>query len=218
MLYRLWQFLFPPKCILCRSFLTKDETDLCHRCREKAPEVGKEKFRYNFVARWCAVWYYKDDVRNSLLRYKFSRKRSYAGPYARLLAMKLRHTGMDAPQVLTWVPVSTLRRWKRGYDQTQTLAMEVARELGIPAVKTLKKIRHTPPQSGISDAAARRANVLDAYKVTDPALVRDKSILLLDDILTTGATVSECAKTLHFAGAREVNCAVVAVASHSDKK
>ena len=132
--------------------------------------------------------------------------------------MKLQRNGMDQPEVLTWIPVSTLRRWKRGFDQTQLLALATARELGIPAVKTLKKIRHTPPQSGIGKADARRANVLGAYRITDPALVRDKSVLLLDDILTTGATASECAKTLLLAGAREVSCAVVAVAPHSDKK
>lgn len=217
MLHRLLRFLFPPRCIFCRSLLGKEETDLCRACRENAPETGKEKIKFSFLARWCAVWYYKDNVRNSMLRYKFSRKRSYAAVYARFLAMKLQRSGMDSPDVLTWIPVSFLRRWKRGFDQTQLLALAVGRELGIPAVKTLKKIRHTPPQSGILGVAARRANVLGAYRVTDPTLVRDKSILLLDDILTTGATASECAKTLCLAGARQVSCAVVAVASHSEK-
>lgn len=217
MLHKLWQLLFPPRCILCRCLLTKEQTDLCHHCREHAPEVTKEKFKYSFLARWCAVWYYKDDVRNSLLRYKFGRKRSYAAVYGRLLAMKLQRTGMDQFDVLTWVPVSLLRRWKRGFDQTESIARAVSRELGVPAVKTLKKIRHTPPQSGIGDAAARRANVLGAYKVTDPDIVRGKTVLLLDDILTTGATVSECAKTLRLAGSGDVSCAVVAVAPHSDK-
>lgn len=217
MLYRLWALLFPPRCVLCRRFLTKEETDLCRHCREHAPEVTKEKFKYSFIARWCAVWYYKDDPRKSLLRYKFGRRRSYAAIYGRLLAMKLQRTGMDGFDVLTWVPVSALRRWKRGFDQTEALALAVARELGVPAVKALKKIRHTPPQSGIRNAAARRANVLGAYKVTQTDAVRGKTVLLLDDILTTGATISECAKTLCLAGAESVSCAVVAVAPHSDK-
>lgn len=218
MLHRLWLFLFPPRCVLCRTLLEKEQTDLCRSCREKDLEVSKEKIKFSFLARWCAVWYYKDDVRKSLLRYKFGRKRNYAASYARFLAMKLQHRGMDHPDVLSWIPVSSLRRWKRGFDQSQTLALAVARELGIPAVKTLKKIRHTPPQSGIGKADARRANVLGAYRVTDPETIRDQSVLLLDDILTTGATASECAKTLLLAGAREVSCAVVAVASHSNKK
>lgn len=217
MLHRLWQLLFPPRCILCRKILPKDQTDLCHHCRRNAPEVTNEKFKYSFLARWCAVWYYTDDVRRSLLRYKFYHHRSYAGVYGRLLAMKLQRNGMDKFDVLTWVPVSALRRWTRGFDQTESIARAVSQELKVPAVKTLKKIRHTPPQSGLSSAAARRANVLGAYRVTAPDQVRNQRVLLLDDVLTTGATVSECAKMLSLAGARDVTCGVVALAPHSDK-
>ena len=216
-LHKLWNILFPPRCVLCKRLLKPEQTDLCHNCREKAPGVGKEKFKYSFIARWCAIWYYKDDVRGSILRYKFYGRRGYADVYGRLLAMKLRHCGLDQFDVLTWVPVSTLRRWKRGYDQTEELALVIARELDVTAVKTLKKIRHTPPQSGIQGVAARRANVLGAYRVTDPDLIRDKTVLLLDDVLTTGATASECAKTLCLGGAQTVNCAVVAIAPHADK-
>ena len=218
MLRRLWQLLFPPRCILCRRLLPKDQTDLCHDCRKNAPEVTNEKFKYSFLARWCAVWYYTDNVRGSLLRYKFYRHRSYAAVYGRLLAMKLQRTGMDKFDILTWVPVSALRRWTRGFDQAESIARAVGRELGVPAVRTLKKIRHTPPQSGQSNAAARRANILGAYRVTNPGEIQSKRILLLDDILTTGATVSECAKTLSLAGAGEISCGVVALAPHSDKE
>ena len=131
--------------------------------------------------------------------------------------MKLQRRNMDDFDVLTWIPVSFLRRWKRGFDQTENIALVVARELGVPAVKTLKKIRHTPPQSGISSPDARRANILNAYRVIDPTLVENKRILLLDDVLTTGATASECAKTLCLAGAAEVSLGVVAVAPHANK-
>lgn len=217
MLHRLWELLFPPRCVLCRRLLEKEQTDLCHNCRKNAPEVSKENFKYSFLARWCAIWYYRDDVRNSILRYKFYHRHSYADIYGRLLAMKLQRCGMDQFDVMTWVPVSTLRRLKRGFDQTENIAVAVARELGVSPVRTLKKIRHTPPQSGIRGAAERRANILNAYRVTDPELIKDKSVLLLDDVLTTGATASECAKTLLLAGARQVNCAVVAVAPHADK-
>jgi len=216
MLHRLWHLLFPPRCIFCRKLLKNEETDLCHHCRESAPEVIKEKFKYSFIARWCAIWYYKDNVRGSILRYKFYGRLSYAEIYGRILAMKLQKTGQDDFDVLTWIPVSFLRRIKRGFDQTEHITMAVAKELGVPAVRTLKKIRHTPPQSSIPTADARRANVLNAYRVIDPTVVRGKKILLLDDILTTGATASECAKTLCLAGAGEISLGVVAVAPHAD--
>lgn len=217
MLHKLWQLLFPPRCVLCRRLLEKEETDLCHNCRKNGPEVTKENFKYSFIARWCAIWYYKDNVRGSILRYKFYGRQGYANAYGRLLAMKLLTKGFDDFDVLTWIPVSALRRWKRGFDQTENVTLVVAKELGVPAVKTLKKIRHTPPQSGIPTADARRANVLGAYRVIDPTLVRGKRILLLDDILTTGATASECAKTLCLAGAEDISFGVVAVAPHADK-
>lgn len=82
---------------------------------------------------------------------------------------------------------------------------------------TLVKIRDNPPQSGITDDAKRRANVLGAYRVTDPARAAGKRILLLDDVITTGSTAGECARMLLIAGAKEVTCAAVACARHHTK-
>lgn len=163
------------------------------------------------------MWYYKDDVRLSIHRFKFGSARHYAAAYGRMLSMRLLDTPFADFDIISWVPVGPLRKLKRGYDQSCLLGEAVAGELGTKAVPVLRKIRNTPPQSGIPDAAKRRANVLGAYKVKDPAAIRDKRILLLDDVITTGATCSECAKTLLTAGAKEVLCAAVAVASH-DKK
>ena len=214
---RLIRLLFPPKCVLCKKLLNPNETDLCHTCWEQAPVFSKEKINFSFVARWTAVWYYKDNVRNSLLRYKFGRRRSYVSCYGRLLAMKLQNTNLHQPDVLAWVPISHRRRMVRGFDQVALLAEVVAKELGIPAMPVLKKVRHTPPQSGLRSAAERRANVLGAYRVVRPDDVRGQNVLLLDDIITTGATISECARMLTMAGATQVTCASLAVASHDRK-
>ena len=81
--------LFPPKCILCKRLLAKTETDLCAACRQDAPECQKSNLRFSFVAGWSAVWYYKDKIRGSILRYKFYGRRNYAPAYGRQLAMKL---------------------------------------------------------------------------------------------------------------------------------
>lgn len=217
MLDRLSAVLFPPKCLLCKKLLSKEETDLCRQCRQTAPVFSKGKIKFSFIAGWTALWYYKDNVRKSLLRYKFSRYRSYVPGYSRMLAMKLQTAGYDDFDVLTWVPVSRLRRMQRGFDQVELLAREVARQLGTQAVPCLKKIRHTPPQSSLRSAAQRRANVLGAYRVTAPEAVAGKRILLLDDIITTGATVSECSRMLILAGAQQVRCAALAVAPHERK-
>ncbi len=211
------RLLFPPKCVLCRCLLSKEETDLCHHCRIHGPEFSRAKRNIPFLAHWTAVWYYKDDVRKSIHRFKFGNRRSYAPIYARLLISRVQTMRLDNFDILAWVPTSLLRQLKRGYDQSELLAKALGRDLGCDAVGVLKKVRHTPPQSGFRDAARRRANVLGAYKVIDRERIAGKRILLLDDVITTGATASECAKTLLIAGAKEVCFAAVAAAYH-DKK
>ena len=210
LLYRIAQWLFPPKCVLCRQLLNKDETDLCRHCRGHSPAAPTPYKKIPHLDRWTAVWYYEDTVRQSILRFKFGNARSYAQAYGRFLAMQLLKEDMADFDILTWVPVSPLRRFCRGYDQVELLALAVGTELGTTPVPLLKKVRHTPPQSGITGDAARRANVLGAYKVTDPSAGKGKRILLLDDVITTGSTAGECARTLLLAGAKEVNCAALA--------
>ncbi len=202
--------LFPPKCVLCTALLPDGQTDLCHACRAKAPKFSKSRISIPFVAQWTAVWYYKGAVRSSILRYKFSGRRSYSAAYGRLLAMKLHTAPPGEFDILTWVPISAVRRFQRGYDQVELLAGTVASELGIRAQRTLRKIRHTKPQSAIPDPSARKANVLGAFRVLHPERIAGKRILLLDDIITTGATASEAAKVLRLAGAKQVYCAAIA--------
>ena len=206
----LLSILFPPKCILCGALLSEEETDLCNSCRTEAPVYRIGKRSPQFLDSFAAVWYYEGNVRKSLLRYKFRGARSYAGAYGRLLAMRLVQENLDGFDCLTWVPVSPLRKLRRGYDQVELLAKAVGKELDMTPVPLLKKVRHNRPQSGIRDAAVRRANVLGVYRAADPDSAAGKRILMLDDILTTGATAGEAARVLKTAGAKEVHCAAVA--------
>lgn len=204
------QLLFPEKCVLCARVLNAGETDLCRQCRCDSPVFTGRKSRPQFLDSFTAVWYYEKSVRSSLLRYKFSGRRSYAASYGRLLAMELLKACPDGFDVLTWVPVSRFRKWKRGFDQVELIARSAGRELGIRPTPLLKKIRHNRPQSSLADAAHRRANVLGAYCCPVPEQAAGKRIILLDDVLTTGATASECARVLKIAGAKEVHCAAMA--------
>lgn len=210
--HTLMSLLFPARCVLCRKLLDRNETDLCRNCRIGVREYCNTKRKLQFLDSFVAVWYYEDNVRSSLLRYKFHGARSYASSYGRLLGMKLQEEYPESFDVLTWVPVSRLRRFRRGYDQVELLARSLGRELDMVPICTLKKIRHNRQQSRINDSAVRRANVLGAYRITDPEVITGKRVLLLDDIFTTGATVGECARMLRTAGAKEVHCAAVAAA------
>lgn len=209
MLKRIGELLFPPKCLLCGRILSKDELDLCGDCRLDAPECTTQRRRIPFVEGWLAVWHYEDQVRRSLLRFKFHGKRHYAQGYGRLLAMKILRQEEDY-DLITWVPVSRWRRLRRGYDQVELLAQAVCAELGTEPVYCLRKVRNNPPQSGIAGQAQRRANVLGVYEAVEPERFAGKRVLLLDDIITTGATLSECARVLLTAGAAEVYGAAVA--------
>ena len=209
--------LFPNKCILCGKILERSETDLCHACRVDSPECPVRKQKRTFLDSWVAIWSYKGYIRSSILRYKFGRARHYAHGYGRILAMKLTAEYPEGFDVLTWIPISPIRKFFRGYDQVELLAKAVGRELRMEPWRTLRKIRHNRPQAGIRGAAERRANVLGVYRTVRGVDLRDKRVLLLDDIITTGATAGECARVLLTAGAREVHLGCIAAAA-SDQK
>jgi ComF family protein len=218
LLHHLGNLLFPPKCVLCGKILEKEETDLCRQCRTEISDFPKPKRAIPFIESWLALWYYEGNVRQSLLRYKFGGRRMYAKVYGKLLAMKLLRENPDGFDILSYIPVSRIRKFTRGYDQVELLAGAVASELGIAVTPTLNKIRNNPPQSSIPNAPQRRANVLGVYRSINKAQFTAKRVLLLDDIVTTGSTASECARVLLTDGAKEVICAAVAAASEQKNR
>lgn len=214
---RLQDLLYPRKCVLCDKLLLKEETDLCAHCRINAPAFEGRCRSIPYVDGWTAVWFYEGQVRESLLRYKFRGRSCYAQAYGRILAAGIAERFQGEFDVLTYVPVSRRRNLRRGYDQVKLLAQAVARELGCRNRKTLRKVRHNQAQSTIPEADRRRANVLGVYRVRHPERIQGKRVLLLDDIMTTGATVSECAKVLKLAGAERVLCASLALARSGNR-
>ena len=214
----LGRLLFPPKCVLCGRLLEPEETDLCHTCRVDAPECGNRGRKFPFLDSWTAVWYYEGPARGSLLRFKFGGRRHYAKCYGRLLAMKLQEDHPDGFDLLTWVPTAPMRKLTRGYDHAELIAKAVAEELGVSATRLLKKVRNNRPQSGISGSAQRRANVLGVYRLCPEAEPEGKKILLIDDIITTGATAGEAARMLLTAGGSQVHCGAMATTRRSEKR
>lgn len=117
-------------------------------------------------------------------------------------------TGSGGP-VLVPVPLSARRMRERGFNQAELLAREAASLLGMPVLPVLRKIRETPPQVGLS-RRERQVNLTGAFTVPDAEAVRKQVVLLVDDVLTTGATAAACACALRDAGASAVYVAVVA--------
>ena len=204
--------LYPRRCIVCRRFLDREPGLLCPACRESLPPPEPGKKRGEFYDKCVSVCSYEDRFRTSFLRFKFGGCAFYAEAYGPLLAEAIREAYEGAFDLVTYVPVSRRRRRRRGYDQTRLLAEAACRALGISAETTVRKVRHNPPQSGFSTLSQRRANVINAFQVTDPAAVAGKRVLLIDDVLTTGATLTEVSRILRTAGADKVVCATLAIA------
>lgn len=208
----LLDLIFPPRCIFCRKFLKKGEKHICGDCVKSLPYADKEERKGDFFAVCVAPLYYRDKVRDSILRFKFKNATHYTTYYGKLLAECIAKSLSGKYDYITWVPLSEKRLKKRGYDQAMLLAMATALELGDVALELLRKTIDIPAQSGIDAHEKRRANVSGAYEVIDPELVRNKRILIIDDVVTTGSTLSECARVLHMEGAESVVCAALATA------
>ena len=199
----LLDLLYPPRCAFCHDFLETSREGLCAHCRTGLPFAqngGRQRF--SFVRACVSPLNYEGDVRASLLRYKFGGATGYAKVYGRLVAGTVRAELAGEYDLVTWVPLSRRRLRERGYDQARLLAKATAKELGLPLTPTLHKQRNTQPQSGTGDAAKRRANIAGAYRMKRGADVSGKRVLLIDDIVTTGATLSECARVLGKARSR----------------
>ena len=134
------------------------------------------------------------------------------------MAVRVRGELRTSFDFVTWTPSSRRRRWSRGFDQAELLAKALARELDLEARPTLEKFRHRPPQSKTKTAAKRRANVQGAYRLLPGADVRGRTVLVVDDILTTGATLGECGRILRQAGAKDLYAAVIAAVNQDENK
>lgn len=207
----LLDLLFPPRCAFCRRILRPGEKGMCAKCAgsiSRTNDGGAQTGEFFSVC--VSPLYYEDTVRQSILRFKFKDLSTHADIYGALIADCIRDNLAGRYDIITWVPLSLQRRKKRGYDQAMLLAMSAALKLDDVAVELLIKHTDVPAQSGMGDESKRKANISGVYKAADEELVRGKRVLLIDDIITTGSTLSECAKTLRLAGAEEVLCCTLA--------
>lgn len=225
--------LLPPACLLCGQRLDPDGKDpsLCDDCLASMSSLGEAYCRRcaqpypvpyptdhlcgNCLrqpppySRVCAVGRYQGGISEAIHRLKYRNQLSLAAPLGRRLAISLLAT--DAafrPDLLIPVPLHPRRLRQRGYNQAMELARPVSRLYATPIdALLLQRTRHTPHQQGLT-AAERRRNLRSAFSLTRP--VEGRTVLLIDDVMTTGETVRECARTLVAGGATEVRVAVVA--------
>jgi len=207
----LLDLLFPPKCVFCGKVLSKGDEGLCTKCTESLPftdNFGKQDGGHHDFC--ISPLHYSGAVRKSILRFKFKGASAYAETYGKLLAECINECPDLKYDFISWVPLSSKRERSRGYDQAMLLALATALELHDVAVETLKKPHDVQAQSELVGKEQRSFNISGAYEAADPELISGKCILLIDDVVTTGATLDECAKVLRTAGAHKVICAALA--------
>ena len=197
--------IFPPKCKFCGALVDKSSLDPCKKCPPDLWLKGPQAVvpGSNFARCVCSAWY-KGALREEVKRFKFQNQPGHAKAYGPMLARTIRFYLPGAYDVITWVPVSWETLEKRGYDQAQLLAEAAAKALGTEALPLLVKAKSNRPQSSLEGADKRWKNVKGVYTVPNAEQITGKRVLIVDDILTTGATLEEAADTLRQAGAAQV--------------
>lgn len=202
-------FFFPRRCPFCGAVAGKEL--LCKKCRRSLPFTGEHAVREGTFGRCAAPLYYEDRVREAILQFKFKAKLGGLSCFGMLMAECAAEHYSGAFDAITWVPVSKKRLKKRGFDQTRYLTGSMCVDWHVAPIETLRKVTDNPPQSTLETEEQRRANVLGVYEAVNAEQFRGKRLLLVDDILTTGATLSECVRVLKEAGAGEVMCLTLAM-------
>ena len=212
----LLDLIFPPHCVgcsqagawLCPSCLAQIDwiaPPLCPRCGEPL-EAGARCPRWRghpeqLDGLRSAAWH-TGALRTAIHQFKYRGLRALAEPLGAILAEAWRRQPPPVDLLLP-VPLHARRQRERGFNQSLLLSQQLSHATGLPFdARSLTRIRYTPPQVGLG-AALRLANVRGAFAYRGPAL-QGRSVCLIDDIFTTGATLEACAETLRNAGARAV--------------
>jgi len=183
-------FIQNPGCIFCGEPLKSGS--ICKRCKQQTP----------YFSRLRSFGYYSGPLRDAIVSLKYHRNIGLGSFFAPTLCEIIFKEKWNI-DLITAIPLSSNRKKERGYNQAEILAKPIARKMNLPySDKSVHRKKHTNSQVGLS-VKERKLNMKDAFNA-DPQVVKDKTILLIDDVATTGATMDACAKALRDAGCHQV--------------
>ena len=188
-----------PRCTVC-SVPVKPGARVCPSCSGRAFYFENNR----------AAFIYEDLIRDMIHEIKFRKRRHVAQGLGRLWAGVIAKD-IPAYAILVPLPMHPKKRRERGFDQAEVMAAAIAETTGIKLIKALERIQDTPPQSGLHPQQ-RAENVRGAFRVPHGVNITGESIMLIDDIYTTGASLNECARVLKAGGAEDVFAMTLAIA------
>jgi len=208
-------FIYPPYCIICKARLELGLTLICKTCWQSLPRIDNTQiqkhsranldFTESQITKLLAVWEFNDAVQQVIHEMKFFGKKSIAKFLGREMAdLMTHHKDYLETDMIIPVPLHKTKLRERGFNQSLLLSQAISKLTNIPVnQKILKRIRYTKPQSKMN-AFERQQNVKDAFRVIDPSTVKGKTVVLVDDVLTTGSTMRVCVESLDSAGVAKI--------------
>lgn len=207
---RILELIFPPRCMFC-SVVVPIGDSVCSECAisivpnpfvRTILEYGEENIDC------ISPFKYSGKVREAIWSFKFRGQKDHAKYFAKVISREILNIYKNF-DVVTSVPLSILRMRERGYNQSECLARLIAKSLGVKYEELLIKAKENFPQHTLT-LSERFENVKGVYQVSNIRGVRNKNILLCDDVVTTGSTLKGCAKMLKLFGANSVTCCTIA--------
>ena len=227
---KLKQALYPEHytCALCDKEINYTGSDFCDECLPKLPIINSKvclrcgepinihsnycltcKNTHHHFKKNISCFTYEPPISNLIIKYKFNNAKYLGNIFSSFMLQKCIEANI-IPDIIIPVPLHSARIKERGFNQAELLCKDFANKINKPILSNcLVRIKNTPKQSTLSPSD-RLNDVKDAFKVVDNSQIKNKIILLVDDVYTTGATLSACAQALLKAKAKEVYCLTIA--------
>jgi len=233
MLYYIVDFFYPKKCIFCGERITDKNNCFCRKCYYKLPIIsddrclvcGRELYStYGYkICPTCQKnkmyidanypsFIYEGNIKEALKKYKFAGKMWYYKQFSHFIYNTLKENNITDDYIV-YPPINKSTFYKRGYNQCELMCRELSKLLGIKMIKNAILKRFDNEKQSLMSGSIRFKNVRNVFYINEKSetIIKNSKILLIDDILTTGATASECARMLKKSGAKSVISATICI-------
>ncbi|MBD3288595.1 hypothetical protein GF337_07310 [candidate division KSB1 bacterium] len=208
-------FIYPPYCLTCEAQLERRNELLCKHCFDELPRIPEnyniraeleQKLQQELhVSRILSLWEFRDDVQLLIHYFKYNHHRIIGNVLAQNLVKQFGKLEiMKRAEIIVPVPLHKRRLHKRGYNQSELISEGISQLINKPVVKgALRRIINTKSQTRLN-AIERKKNVEKAFTILKQDSIIGRTVLLVDDVITTGSTMNACAEQLRSAGVKEV--------------